>query len=87
MTEDTVQVEVARTVERDALLAVLKEHGLEARAVDGEEMPGIEIPCGGEAGRGCDEVLAEVEAWIADSGLPLVPVKSNGAVLLRPPSS
>ena len=84
---DTVQVEVARTIERDELLGVLKERGLEARAVDGDGMPGIEIPCGGEGERVCDEVLSELEAWIAESGLPLVPVNDNGAVFLRPPGS
>lgn len=82
---DTVQVEVARTIERDELLEVLRAHGLEAKPVEGDEL-GIEIPCDDE-GRLCDEVIADVEAFIAEAGLPLVPVRSNGAVFVRPPGS
>ena len=83
---EIVQVEVARTAERDELLEVLRGRGLDARPVDGDESPGIEIPCGGDAARLCDELLSDLEAWIAEAGLPLVPVRNDGAVLLRPPA-
>jgi hypothetical protein len=83
---DTVQVEVARTVERDELLEVLRAHGLDARPIEGDEL-GIEIPCEADEGRICDEVIADVEEFIAEAGLPLVPVRSNGAVFVRPPAS
>jgi hypothetical protein len=82
---DTVHVEVARTVERDELLKVLRGHGLDARAL--EDGLSIEIPCAEGEGRLCDEVIADVEEFIAASGLPLVPLRSDGAVLVRPPAS
>ena len=83
---ESVHVEVARTVERDELLEVLHARGLDARPVEGDEV-GIEIPCDTDAGRVCDDVVADVEALIAESGLPLVPVRANGAVFIRPPAS
>ncbi len=83
---DTVQVEVARTVERDELLEVLRAHGLDAKPVEGDAL-GIEIPCNADEGQLCDDVIAEVEEFIAEAGLPLVPVRTNGAVFVRPPAS
>lgn len=84
---DIVQVEVARTVEHDELLEVLRARGLQARPVDEGELPGIEIPCGEGALRPCDEVIDDLETWIAEAKIPLVPVRHDGAVLLRPPAS
>ena len=85
--EETVHVEVARTVERDELVGVLRERGLEARPVGADDMPAIEIPCGEDAGRLCEEVVAELERWIAESGVDLVPLVGDGGVSLRPPGS
>jgi hypothetical protein len=82
----TVQVEVARTIERDELLEVLRAHGLDARPSEGDEL-GIEISCETDEGDTCDEVIADVEAFIAAAGLPLVPVRTDGAVFVRPPAS
>jgi hypothetical protein len=83
---DTVQVEVARRVERDELLEVLRAHGLDAQPIEGDEL-GIEIPCEADEGRVRDDLIADVEEFIAESGLPLVPVRANGAVFIRPPAS
>ena len=84
---EIVHVEVARTAERDELLRALTERGLDAQPVDDDAMPAIEVPCGDDAERSCDEVLGEVEAWIAESGVPLVPEIAERAVFLRPPAS
>lgn len=84
---DIVQVEVARTVERDELLELLRARGLDAKPVDGDELPGIQIPCGGESARLCDEILDDLETWVAEAGIPLVPVRRDDVVLLRPPGS
>ena len=84
---ETVHVEVARTAERDELLRALTQRGLDAHSVDDDAMPAIEVPCGDDADRSCEEVLGEVEAWIAESGVPLVPELAERAVFLRPPAS
>jgi hypothetical protein len=72
-----VQVEAARTPDRDRLLQTLEEHGIEARAVD--EI-GIEVPSGQR-----DDLYAHVEALILELGEPFVPVKKDGTIYLRPP--
>ena len=84
---ETVHVEVARTAERDELLRALTDRGVAAHAVDDDAMPAIEVPCGEHADRSCEEVFGEVEAWIAESGVPLVPELAERAVFLRPPAS
>jgi hypothetical protein len=82
MTE-MVQVEAARIPDRDRLLALLAENGLEPRAVD--EI-GIEVPCD-DATAACDDVLAEIENVIMDIGAPFVPIKHDGVIYIRPPVS
>jgi len=84
---ETVHVEVARTAERDELLHALTERGLAARPVDDGPIPAIEVPCGDDAGRPCEDVFGEVETWIAESGVPLVPEIAERAVFVRPPAS
>lgn len=77
---DTVRLETARTIDRDELAEALRQRGLEAKPLDGDETPGLEVRCDG-----CDDVLARIEAWLAESELPLVPIVADGRVLLRPP--
>ena len=80
---ETVQVEAARIPDRDRLVAALKEHGLDARAVD---EVGIEIPCGdGESDGTCEDVLAQVDALVMEIGAPFVPIKHDGVIYVRPP--
>ena len=82
---DSVPVEVTRVPDRDELLRVLAERGLDARAVDGDWL-GIEIPCGdGDDDQACADVAHQVETLIADAGLPLVPVLADGRIFVRPP--
>ena len=73
--------------ERDELVRALTEQGLEPRAVDDSAMPAIEVPCGEDTDSSCEEVLRQVEAWIAESGVPLVPELADRAVFVRPPAS
>jgi hypothetical protein len=86
---DTVPVEVARIPDRDELLHVLKQHGLEARAVDSEDWLGLEIPCAedDDEERACADMLHRVETLLAETGLPLVPVVAGRRIVLRPPAS
>ncbi len=80
---ETVQVEAARIPDRDRLIALLTETGLEPRAVD---EVGIEVPCD-DATAACDDVLAHVESVIMDIGAPFVPIKHDGVIYIRPPLS
>jgi hypothetical protein len=77
---DTVRLETARTIDRDELIEALRQRGLEAKPLDGDETPGLEVRCDG-----CDDVLGQIEAWLVESELPLVPLVVDGRVLLRPP--
>jgi hypothetical protein len=80
-----LQVEAARIPDRDRLLELLHEHGLEAEAVD---EVGIEVPCSdGEEEQACDALLTSVEAVILDLGAPFVPIKHDGVIYIRPPIS
>jgi hypothetical protein len=77
---ERIVLETARMPDRDRLRAALAERGFEARALEEDGMPALEIPCDG-----CEDVLARVEAWLAECELPLVPVLADGRVILRPP--
>jgi hypothetical protein len=78
-----LHVEAARIPDRDRLLGLLQETGLDAHAVD---EVGIEVPCADEeTGQACDDLFASVEAVIFDLGAPFVPVKHDGVIYVRPP--
>jgi 2-phospho-L-lactate transferase/gluconeogenesis factor (CofD/UPF0052 family) len=83
MTE-TVQVEAARIPDRDRLLEELRASGLAARPVDEVE---IEVKLESEAEEAADEVLAHAESVIMSIGAPFVPVKHEGRIYIRPPTS
>jgi hypothetical protein len=78
----TIQVEAARIPDRDKLLELLIEHGLDARP-NGEM--GIEVLCADESGPASDEVFSEVSGMILSIGAPFVPIKHEGVVYVRPP--
>ena len=84
MAEETIQVEAARIPDRDRLLEELRNAGLHARAV--AEVC-IEVPCDGDAGIACDELLAQTEHMITSLGAPFVPMKHEGVIYIRPPLS
>ena len=81
----TIGVDVPTLPERDELLRALEARGLSPAAVDTDDHLGIEIPCE-DVELACDEVMYELESWIAQTGLPLVPIKGDGHVYLRPPA-
>jgi hypothetical protein len=77
-----VQVEAARIPDRDRLLRLLRDEGLDAHAVD---EVGIEVPL---ADDGADPgIFAYVERAIMDIGAPFVPIKHEGVIYIRPPLS
>ena len=76
----TIQVEAARIPDRDRLLALLREHELDARPHD---EVGIDVFTEDE--RVGAEVYAYVEAVIMDIGASFVPIKHEGVIYIRPP--
>jgi hypothetical protein len=74
----TIQVAAARIPDRDKLLELLHEHGLEARAKD---EVGIVVPCED----GGDELLSYIEGVIMQIGAPFVPIKHDRVIYIRPP--
>ena len=79
----TIHVEAARIPDRDRLLLALREHGLDAVAVD--ELA-IEVPCGGDdEQRVSENVFAQVENLIMRIGSAFVPIKHEQVIYIRPP--
>jgi hypothetical protein len=78
-----IQVEAARIPDRDRLLDTLREAGIDAHA---QNEVGIEVPTVDEE-HDSAEVFAEVERMIMDLGAPFVPIKHDGVIYIRPPTS
>ena len=66
------------------LLVELREAGLEARPVD---EVGIEVPCGDDSEQACDDLFVHAENLILSIGAPFVPIKHEGTIYIRPPTS
>ena len=79
----TIDVHAARIPDRNKMVELLREHGLDAKPHGELE---IEVPCGDEA-TACDEVLAQVEGLVMDLGATMIPIKHYGVIYLRPPTS
>jgi hypothetical protein len=78
-----IQVEAARIPDRDRLLGMLRDEGLPARP---QNEVGIVVPTDDEE-HDSAEVFAEVERMIMDLGAPFVPIKHEGVIYIRPPTS
>jgi len=74
----TIGVEAARIPDRDRLLALLREQGLEAEPHD--EL-GIDVA----ADDGGGAVFGHVERLIMQIGAPFVPIKHDRVIYIRPP--
>jgi hypothetical protein len=74
----TIQVEAARIPDRDKLLGLLHEQGLDAEP---ENEVGIVVP--NQDGDG--EVYSTVEELIMQIGAPFVPIKHEDVIYIRPP--
>ena len=77
----TIDVHAARIPDRDKLVALLQESGVDARPHGELE---IEVPCG-DQDSACDDLLSEVEALVLDIGAAMIPIKHDGVIYLRPP--
>jgi len=74
----SIQVEAARIPDRDKLLELLHDAGLDAKA-EGEV--DIVVPCED----GGTELLSTVEHVIMQIGAPFVPIKHEDVIYIRPP--
>jgi hypothetical protein len=79
----TIDVHAARIPDRDKLVQMLRDHGLEAEP-HGEL--DIRVPCEDEA-RECDDLFAYVESVVMDLGAQMIPIKHDDVIYLRPPLS
>ena len=75
---DSIQVEAARIPDRDELLALLHEHGLDAEP---ENEVGIVV----SNQQNDSEVFSTVEELIMNIGAPFVPIKHEDVIYIRPP--
>ena len=74
----SIQVEAARIPDRDKLLTLLREHGLQAEP---EHEVGIVVANqDGDA-----EVYSTVEDLIMLIGAPFVPIKHDAVIYIHPP--
>jgi hypothetical protein len=73
-----IQVEAARIPDRDELLTLLREHGLDAEP---ENEVGIVVANQDSDG----EVFSTVEELIMNIGAPFVPIKHESVIYIRPP--
>ena len=74
----SIQVEAARIPDRDELLSLLRQHGLEAEP---ENEVGIVVR--NQDGDGA--VYATVEELVIRIGAPFVPIKHEDVIYVRPP--
>jgi hypothetical protein len=70
-----------------AVVEALSEHGIEALEVKEDSYVSVEVPCGEGDERDCQELIADIESWLAERGLPFVPEEVDGRVVIRPPAS
>ena len=84
MTE-TIELRLTRETDREALQELLQANGIETEPLDDESGLGFRVPYeDGDEERACDELVAQLESLVADEGLPLVPQRGDGFVVLRP---
>ena len=69
-----------------AVIEALTEHGVESSEIEEDGYVLVEVPCGEGDKRDCHELIADIEAWLAESGLPFVPEEVDGRILIRPPA-
>ncbi len=83
MTEH-IPVQAARIPDRDRLLQELRDAGLEAKPIGEIE---IEVSTEENADDAARDVYALVEHMIMSIGAPFVPIKHEGRIYVRPPTS
>jgi hypothetical protein len=70
-----------------AVVETLTEHGIEGSEVQEDGYVAVAVPCGKDDTRDCQELIADIESWLAEKGLPFVPEEIDGRVVIRPPAT
>ena len=70
-----------------AIVDALTENGIESLEVEEEGYVLVEVPCGKDDERDCHELIGDIDALLAERGLPFVPEEVEGRILIRPPAS
>lgn len=70
-----------------AVVDTLKEHGIESLEVEEEGYVRIEVPSSEGDERDCHELIVDIEAWLAEKGLPFVAQEVDGRIVIRPPAT
>jgi hypothetical protein len=69
------------------VVETLSQHGVESFELEEDGYVSVAVPCGEDDTRDCDELLGEIEEWLAERGLPFVPEQVDGRILIRPPAT
>ena len=85
----TVQVDCARSVDGEDLLAAFAAHGLSGELVDrGPQLVFRLADAGRDAAQFANAVFHSLDAWLGERRLPLIPVcVAEDAYALRPPAA
>jgi len=70
-----------------AVIDALAQHGIEAVESEEDGVVRVEVPCGDDASRDCAELMAQIETWLSESGLPFVPEERGDRIYVRPPAA
>jgi hypothetical protein len=69
------------------LVHALSERGLDAATIEDGGVIAVEVPCDEDGNRDCDQLLHDLEGWLAEQHLPFVPQEFDGRILIRPPAA
>lgn len=69
------------------VVEALAERGIDAAEVDENGVLAIEVPCRDDGTPDCGELLEQIDAWLAESGLPFVPENAGDRIYIRPAAS
>ena len=68
-----------------AVVDTLKEHGIESSEAEEDGYVLVQVPSDEE--RDSHELILDIEAWLAEKGLPFVAQEVDGTIVIRPPAS
>jgi hypothetical protein len=68
------------------LVETLSDHGVDTTTVDEDGVVAVEVPCDEDGNRDCAKLLAQIEGWLVERGLPFFPEEQDGRILIRPPA-
>ena len=85
----TIRVEFPCAIDTPALREALEAQGLATQVVGEDDVCGLEVGYSvDERDRLFSDVAHAVEGWLAERGMPLVPMRGvDGDCVLRPPAA